>query len=342
MQLTTAGTRVFALSLVSSLHIGLDAGGSSTELLARASTGSLSSPKEETRLQGDGANPERSGHAEAVGTLAELVGEAVRRHPATQLRSVCAGVAGAGSGERRQALAGRLRRALGEVAPRARVRLVHDARIALEAAFGNASGTIIIAGTGSAVFARTEAGTLERAGGWGYILGDEGSGYALGRAGLRAVARALDGGPATRLQALLSNTYGANSRAALVGNVYEAELPLQEAAQAVLEAAAEGDAVAARILDEQTDALARQVAWLAEREATIAPQVVLFGGLTKNAHYVETLGRAVRGALSANCSVQPASCPPVAGALRLALREDPGREAASNAPEAPPVVSLCA
>lgn len=303
----------------SDLYIGLDAGGSKTELLARLST-KHASKGSEIRLRGPGANPKRTGREEAAGTLADLIRQAMARRPEARLHSVCAGVAGADSGERRRKLAASLRQALGEVASGAHVHLVHDARIALEAAFGSASGIIVIAGTGSAVFARTEDGALDRAGGWGYILGDEGSGYALGRAGLRAVARARDGGSPTLLQSLLSDEYNMENRAAFIRSVYDAEQPLQDVARTVLQAAEEGDAVAARILDEQTRALAQQVAWLAERDAPIAPQVALFGGLTNDAGYVETLCRAVHGHLPA-WSVQPASAPPVAGALHLALRQ---------------------
>ena len=299
----------------------MDAGGSNTELLLRTLSVEASSEADEIHLQGPGANPKRIGMEKSARVLADLVHQALRRRPGVKLQSVCAGVAGADSEVRRKTLTTFLCQALGEGASSAHTHIVHDARIALEAAFGRESGIIVITGTGSAVFGRTEEGELGRTGGWGYILGDEGSGYALGRAGLRAVARAMDGGPPTLLQTLLPEKYGAESRASLIRAVYDAEPPLGGAAQTVLQAADEGDAVAARILEEQTSALARQVSWLADRDALIAPRVALFGGLTNGAGYVEALRRAVHGYLP-DWSVQVASSPPVRGALHLALRRD--------------------
>ena len=315
----------------SNLHIGLDAGGSNTELLAR-----LSSEEDELHLCGPGANPKRTGMDEAAHVLADLVRQALGQYPGARLTSVCAGVAGAGSEARQQKLAARLRCELGEDATEANLCLVHDARIALEAAFGNESGVIVIAGTGSAVFARTETGKHMRTGGWGYILGDEGSGYALGRAGLRAVARALDGGQSTLLQTLLPDEYGAESRTAFIRGVYDAEESLEDVAVLALEAAEAGDAVATRLLDEQTTLLARQVSWLAEHStseqaASLAPRVALFGGLTNNATYVAALRRALHEHLP-DWSVQPAPDAPVTGALRLALRQagEAANKAAAN------------
>ena len=70
---------------------------------------------------------------------------------------------------------------------KARVVVVNDALVALEAAIPGGPGVVIISGTGSIAYGRNAAGEAARAGGWGYVLGDEGSGYWIGRAALRAV-----------------------------------------------------------------------------------------------------------------------------------------------------------
>ena len=297
--------------------IGIDAGGSNTELLARTVLEDGDAPKE-VHLWGPGANPKRIGVEEAVDRLADLVRRAMRHHSPARCLSLCAGVAGAGSDEDQQDLAARLQRALSGAALGS-VRIVHDANIALEAGLGADSGVIVIAGTGSVVFARAKDGTVRRVGGWGYLIGDEGSGYALGRAGLHAVAHALDGGSPTRLQALLAERHGLATREAILNSVYHAKQPHQEIAALVLEAAAAGDAVAACILGEQTTLLAGQVTLLADQCSAIEPRIALFGGLINEAIYVEALRGALQRCLP-GWSALRAPDAPVVGALSLACR----------------------
>ena len=108
------------------------------------------------------------------------------------------GAAGVGRDEERKALHAALR-AEGIAAT---VHITTDIEIALEAAYGKGPGIVLLAGTGSFAIARLADGSLKRQGGYGWQMGDEGSGYALGRSALTAVGRAFDGrGPATGLSA---------------------------------------------------------------------------------------------------------------------------------------------
>ncbi|MBF8247713.1 MAG: putative N-acetylglucosamine kinase [Bacteroidetes bacterium] len=80
------------------------------------------------------------------------------------------------------------------------IRIESDARVALEGAFKGKPGIILIAGTGSIAFGKDLKGNICRVGGWGRTIGDEGGGYAIGRDGLNAVTRDLDGrGERTKL-----------------------------------------------------------------------------------------------------------------------------------------------
>src|SRR5581483_5378036 len=121
-------------------------------------------------------------------------------------------------------------------------------------------GVALVAGTGSMAFARAPDGRTARAGGWGYLLGDEGSGYALALAALRAVVRDADGrGPATRLTSRLLAHFGAVLAQDLVRLVYGGGVDraaLAAVAPYVLEAAAAGDEVAAEIMAGQAEELA--------------------------------------------------------------------------------------
>ncbi len=294
------------------LYIGLDAGGTKTEALARTSQQAVP-----TRLAGPAANLQRQGVEATARVLTTLIRQGLTHHPDATLRAVCAGVAGAGSPADQHTLATHVRSLLGDQAP-AHVQITHDGAIALEAAFEGGSGVIVIAGTGSVFFARTRDGEVLRAGGWGYLLGDEGSGHVLGIDGLRAVAHAFDGGPPTRLQALLADRHGLTTPDDLKRSIYREGWPVQQMAPLVIEAAEQGDAAAQRIITEQTRALARQVTWLAGRSDAIEPRLAFLGGLTQSAFYKQALADALLAALP-GWRVQEPLHPPVVGALRLAM-----------------------
>lgn len=297
------------------LFVGLDAGGSKTLLLAEQEGSS-----ERINRRGPAANPQRGGVEAAARTLAHLVQDSLQNHRPVGHLSVCAGVAGAGRIDDQEALADHMRRVLRDDAASLHVQVVHDAAIALDAAFGAGSGLVIIAGTGSVVCGRARDGTIRRVGGWGYRLGDSGSGYAVGRAGLRAVAEAFDGGADTSLRARVHEQYGIDGRKALIHRVYQDDLPLQSVAPLVIEAAAEGDPVAADILASQAQQLTQQVGWLLKGTDDIAPRIALLGGTLQNTHYTQVLRRALRGRVP-DWSVEVLREEPVLGALRRARRQ---------------------
>jgi glucosamine kinase len=294
-----------------SIYLGIDAGGSKTELRAVTETGDVVA-----HLSGPAANPQRHGFTAAAQTLAELIRRAGRAAPEGRLMSVCAGVAGAGRDEDQRRLREEIRDAFGPEAPP--VRVVSDAEIGLTAAFGSRSGIVVVAGTGSIVFARTRDGALHRSGGWGYLLGDEGSGHALGVHALRAVAAAFDGGPPTVLSEWISDRFGLSTPDDLVRAVYQEAWPPSSVAPLVVQAASTGDTEAARILREQTGALADQVSWLAGRTREIERRVGLMGGLTASPDYASVLTEALRERLPV-WQIDRVVDPPVAGACRLAL-----------------------
>ncbi|CAM3214884.1 N-acetylglucosamine kinase [Rhodothermus bifroesti] len=296
------------------LFIGLDVGGSSTELLAESDL-----TQTRVHLYGPGANLQRVGFEQTVAVLQELIEQALRHYVGAIGLFICAGIAGAGRKKDQELVARRLQQVLSDGGRSVQVRVVHDAEIALEAAFEGESGVVIIAGTGSVLLGRSLSGQIEVVGGWGYLLGDEGSGFALGRAGLQAVAHALDGGPATRLRELLAERFGLSERDAIIHHVYQDRWPVQEFAPVVLEAARAGDAVALRIVEEQVAQLVAQVDWLLWKLEAVRPCIALAGGLTREPFYVECLCRKLQSVLP-DWSVEVEQRRPVEGALLLARR----------------------
>lgn len=304
------------------VYVGIDAGGSKTELLA-----ARDQDDELLNLFGSSGNPARVGFDGSIYVLSELIQQALKRLGNRRVVSVCAGIAGAGRPREQQRIEDGIRAELGDRAP-AKIQISHDGEIALEAAFEGESGIVLISGTGSVTLARTADGEFLRAGGWGYLIGDEGSGYVIGSMGLRALAHAFDGGPDTRLVELFASSREVESAEDLIALVYEEKVPLQSFAPLVIQAAREGDEVAAQIVSDQTRQLARQVRWLEARCSSIEPQVALLGGLINESFFRDALEQALHLEMPGWRVTRPRNRP-VVGAWRIAraLVEEVGPEA---------------
>ncbi len=130
--------------------------------------------------------------------------------------------------------------------------VTHDALIALAGATAGAPGIIAIGGTGSIAFGRNAAGRTARAGGWGYIFGDEGGGFDLTRQAVRAALRQEEGwGAPTALHQMLLEETGAADANEVLHRFYTTDYPRPRIAgysRLVDQAAQEGDGVAQDIL----------------------------------------------------------------------------------------------
>lgn len=189
-----------------------------------------------------------------------------------------AGVAGAGRDDLRRALLV----ALVDARVAERVEVGTDIAAAAMDALGDAPGIVLLSGTGSIAWGRGPDGTEGRVGGWGALLGDEGSGYRLGLAGLRAVVRARDGrGPGTALTGALLSATGVEAPEDLVSWALTATKGrIAELAPAVLQLVG-SDTVADEIVADGARDLAQHATVLAERLSPWppgTPAVHLAGG----------------------------------------------------------------
>jgi N-acetylglucosamine kinase-like BadF-type ATPase len=145
-------------------------------------------------------------------------------------------------------------------------KVVSDARIALEGAFSGRPGSILISGTGSIMFGKDANGEVHRVGGFGRFIGDEGSGYSIGRKGLAALSKFFDGrGKRTMLSELVSNQFGIEGGEKLINAVYKNNFDIASAAQQVINAANENDEVCKKIVDEETDELITHISAMKEK-----------------------------------------------------------------------------
>jgi N-acetylglucosamine kinase-like BadF-type ATPase len=181
--------------------------------------------------------------------------------------------------------------------PKAVTRIASDAEILLMAGAPSGPALALVCGTGSIVYGRTMTGELIRAGGWGYLFGDEGSGYAIGIAALRAVMQAHDErGPKTLLSELVLKYYGLQTPPELIPLIYGAESPRSKVtslSELVEQASGRGDSVAVAILEESSRELARSIAAIYPRLGASAVPLVMTGGtILQGRHLKQAFHRA--------------------------------------------------
>jgi glucosamine kinase len=202
--------------------------------------------------------------------------------------------------------------------------VVNDALVALEAGAPGQPGVVLIAGTGSIAYGRDAHGSAARAGGWGHVLGDEGSGFWLGCQAIGAVLRAIDHrGAPTAMAAPIMAHFGVTRAQELVHPVYdEGTRPRAIAAIAPIvgEAADAGDAVAARIVDAGVAELAGAAISVAKRLTLDAREFALplAGGIFQSVPRVRSLVMAKLGDQLPSARLALLDVEPAWGAVRLA------------------------
>jgi glucosamine kinase len=234
---------------------------------------------------------------------------------------LCAGVAGAGRDAERQALWQAL--VSHELAEEV---VVHaDATVALDDAFGDGPGVLLVAGTGSVAFGRSPAGTFARCGGWGPVIGDEGSGAWIGRRALSVVAAAADGRePETALSGAVLTGAQVNDVSELIGWASTATpAALATLAPVVLSVAEGGDLRANSLVSLAVEELTLHVRALARQlfvDERAAMPVALAGGLLGRGSLLrKRLEHRLKSAVpGAQIRVEPVV--PARGAVRGALR----------------------
>jgi N-acetylglucosamine kinase-like BadF-type ATPase len=232
-----------------------------------------------------------------------------------QFRAACLGFSGGPSDK--QAI-------LEQILPAEKLIVTTDALIALSGATAGAPGIIAIAGTGSIAFGRNSRGKTARAGGWGYIFGDEGGAFDLVRQATRAALRFEEGwGPPTTLHRMLLEAAGASSANDLLHRFYTTDFPRPRVAayaRVVDQAAVEGDSVARYILEGAAQQLAFITAAVRGQLFTAGEIAVVayVGGVFRSGFLLERFRTLVELESGNRCG--PPVYAPSAGALIEAYR----------------------
>jgi N-acetylglucosamine kinase-like BadF-type ATPase len=300
--------------------IGIDGGGTATKALAAGTDG---------RIIGYGASGPSNYQAVGVVNAGRAVLAAARSALGDQSLTpdeYFLGVAGVGRPVDRM----NLKQTIAALAPSSRVTVATDAYIAWAGGTVCRPGVVVIAGTGVIAFGINQSGQEEYSGGWGYLLGDEGSAYDLGRRGMIAVLREADGrGVATSLTGSLLDYLGLPDRKDLdriVPVIYQQSTDqrlIAEFARRVTREAEAGDRVAMQIVRTAARELSLAARAVLEKLGfTAGPgEVIITGGVFDAAPLVtELFTRYLQRSVSGITVARP-RFKPVVGALLLALRQ---------------------
>jgi N-acetylglucosamine kinase len=229
--------------------IGIDAGGTKTVGLLADETGKVL-----TKARGAGANLVVHGELAVEKVLHQVIEDLDAPEP---VAGVCLGMAGVDRDDRKELIRGVMRR----LRLPQKLSIVPDPLVALVAGAPEGIGIVVVSGTGSISYGVDPAGQTARAGGWGYLLGDEGSAFWLGHAAVRHGIRAHDGrGPSTTLLDRIAKKLDLSIPQGLVDWFYDQEHSrhrVAELASVVEEAANEGDEAASDLLNQAAQHLAR-------------------------------------------------------------------------------------
>jgi N-acetylglucosamine kinase-like BadF-type ATPase len=293
--------------------VALDSGGTSTECVLADGERILA------RARGKSIKVIRVTHEEARDTLRALLDEVAQqaRVSLNQISVTCVGTAGISV----PPIADWLRASFKELVSGDLI-LCGDDEIALDAAFPGQSGVLIIAGTGSNIVARTSTGQKVNVGGWGPILGDEGSGYWIGIQALRYALHARDRDEPARILDRVAAHWNLGGLSGTLERVYSTPPPDFAALAPLVSACAEeGDAVCFDVLAEAGQQLAaaavlafRKMRSLETNRGTLAG-VAFTGSVLRSAAMVrEHMIENIRRHLPA-IQIVPEAVDPVLGAL---------------------------
>lgn len=302
------------------LRIGVDGGGSKTEVVAVDLSGQILS-----RLCGPSSNYQVVGTEAAVKHILAGIREIWEVLQGESPEAIGITLAGIDSIEDWKVMAGRLEQGftylgheLGISLGKIPIVLENDALGALMSVHGELRGNVLVAGTGAIALGANAAGEIIRVGGWGHLIGDEGSGYDIGRKALAAAVASLDGyGPHSLLEETIPEYLGLTELVEISGWLYRHKYMTKEVAAlvpVVVQAAQTGDWVARKILVGSGAALGRLARALLQK--TKVMEIGVVGGLGQIWSWLEpAFQETMEEELPSVCVLRPKYRPSVGAAL---------------------------
>jgi N-acetylglucosamine kinase-like BadF-type ATPase len=210
--------------------------------------------------------------------------------------------------------------------PQARLQSYYDSVTALAGASMAQPGVVVIAGTGAVAYGQLADGRSAKAGGWGYIMGDEGSGYDIGRSALMAASQSADGrSESTQLLHTIPAFWGLPNLKAVHTAIYGGQMTRPQIARLtvpVVAAADAGDAVARRLLESSGQHLALAALAVVDQLDMTQTGLDVFptGGVFQGSSLVKSAFQKAIAMRAPAVQVKEAAFPPIIGGLLLALQ----------------------
>lgn len=300
------------------LAIGLDGGGTKTRAILTDNMGNILG-----RGVSGPSNHNRVGDELAESALNDAIRQAFFQAQISPrpVKSICLGMAGADRPDDQLWLEDWARR--NQVS--SQVICVNDGRILISAGTPQGWGCGLISGTGSLAVGRNDKGDSVRSGGWGYLFGDEGSGYWIGISALRAVAKSVDGrGPDTLLKNMILEYWKLQNSSQLISLIYGSQFNRAEIARLaniVQLASEQGDRIAATIQDNAGHELSKMLLSTAVQLNFSASCPCAFGGgVLTHDHRLQNI--VIEDCAINGLTLEPTTIveEPALGAIRIALQ----------------------
>lgn len=226
------------------------------------------------------ANPNLIGREASAQHIQAAMREALSAMPDVTIEAVGIGIAGASA----EYAAEWLHQTVSAVLPDAHIAAASDNEIALVGALGQSYGVLILSGTGSGVFAINADGEKLQVGGWGYLLGDEGSGYWIGLQALKHATYAYDSDEPTALSEAVLNALDLDDGRGLIEVIYLQDnlVPRVARLAPLVFSLVETDTIAAQIVEIAADALYQQTQLAIQRLKMIDPPIAFAGSIIAN------------------------------------------------------------
>lgn len=295
--------------------IGIDGGGTKTELLMADENGSFVA-----KSLGGSTNPNTVTTSELYQTMETLLADLTKQVPdkISHVTHLFAGISGAGE-EKNQV---ELTRVLTDLLPgNTSIEVFPDTINALYSGTFGKPGIVQIAGTGSIAYGVNNHQHHDRVGGWGYLVGDEGSGYEIGREGIVAALKAFDGrAQDTILLEMLYRHFHVSNGQELIREIYSAPSPKNKIApisKIVFQAYKQNDQVATEIIAQAVKEITHSILTLYNKlfQKNERALVVLCGGVFHNRGLVPALIEKELASHTASLRIVIPKIPPVGGSL---------------------------
>jgi N-acetylglucosamine kinase-like BadF-type ATPase len=304
--------------------IGIDGGGTKTQVMLADEHGNIL-----TNEQYGSTNPNTVSNASLQETFQQIFQAIHDKIPNSlkQVSSVFAGISGAGSPDSALRLMNMIK---GYFSTDTTVDVEPDSLNALYSGTFGGPGIVQICGTGSITYGVNQHLEQDRVGGWGYLLGDEGSGYDVGRQGITAALQYEDGrGPKTIMLDLLYEYFNVNTGRQLIDKIYQSESPklaISPVSKLVFQAFNQQDPVANTILTNVATEIYRSIDTLGRRlfsqEEDSIP-VILCGGLFQHSTVLANL--VMNNGKQPNYTFVLPDVPPVVGSIAGAIQRSHGK-----------------